>query len=570
MGNQLGSQSIHNRPTLFVSPLAIIATSPALVGAFVIVAIRIGFRLGLGLASSTAIGLIALGAIVWLCLRQYRVQFRRPPRSEIVVIGVLIILTLILWDRAANRSLFWPHAWGVDQAHHAALTTFIVDTNGPPRIVPQLGGMAGYPPGAHELAAAFSKITHVNPLGSTWFIGLGSGFAQLWVVGWLAFRLCRDARPLAAIVAVSLWLLGWRIGIGMVSESFYLSHSLTVLFGNVGLGLIFLAHRRRALWYVPIAILALASVFTYPQAAVVIPGAVVFVHFGSVRRWFAGLAPKFRLGLMTLAVVVGILGFQWARRNGSVRRAILGVGEGSVTQLEPKVIGGPLATAILAYGLFQFLRAYASGSHRAARAVIGAVAGPLLVATVFLMLRRGGLPLINYRILKNGQTVFSLLCVCGGYGVSAAATADWWTGKYALGTRQKSITTAVTLLCALAMLLRTGNASRFSSTSFPLVDRDAYTLARFAAKTYPPDEVGLAGNGLGPYTLWWAGVGRTATYQSEKLIPRMELFDSWPAGPRTERFLLVDASVRERYVNRPGVTVLYSRNGAAILTKDPA
>jgi hypothetical protein len=562
----MASRSTRGRTTLFVSPLAIAATTPALAGAFTVVAVRVGFRIGLGLLSSTAFGLVVLGVVVRWCLRPYRLKFRWPPRNELVVIGILFVLTFILWNRAANRSLFWPHAWGVDQAHHAALTTYIADTDGPPKIVAQLGGMAGYPPGAHELAAAFSRATHVNPLGATWFIGLGSGFAQLWVVGWLAFRLCREARTLAAIAAVSLWLLGWRIGIGMVSESFYLSHSLTILFANVGLGLLFLAHRGRSRWYVPIAILATASVITYPQAAVVIPTAIAFLHFGSVRRWFSQLPRTVRQISTAFAIAAGLVAFRLARASGSLRAAILGVGEGSITPLGPKAIGGPLALLILGYGLVQITRA--SFAHRLARAVVGAIVGPLFVAAVFLLLRRGGFPLSNYRVLKNGQTAFPLLCVCGGYGVSAAATSTLWTGKYTWGTRRREVVAGLSLVSTLAVFALTGKSLQLSSTSFPLVDRDAYVLARYAAKTYPPEEVGLAGNGLGPYTLWWAGVGRQAVYQTEQMNPRMALFDLWPAGPRTERFLLVDATVREKFENRPGVTVVKSRNGAAILTKD--
>jgi hypothetical protein len=561
----MANRATRSGPTLFVSPLAIGAAAPALAGAFTIVAVRLGFRLGLGLLSSTALGLGMLGVTVRWCLRPYQVRFRLPPRSELAVVGVLLVLTFVLWDRAANRSLFWPYAWGVDQAHHAALTTFIADTNGPPKVVGQLGGMAGYPPGAHELAAAFSKATHVNPLGATWFIGLGSGFAQLWVVGWLAFRLCRDARPLAAITAVSLWLLGWRIGIGMVSESFYLSQSLTLVFGNVGLGLLFLAHRGRTRWYVPAITLSFASLITYPQAAVVIPGAIAFLHFGSVRRWFRALPRTIRQVSPPILVLIGLLGLRLGRGSASLRATILGVGEGSITRLEPKTIGGPLAVLILGYGLVQILRV--SNAHRLARAVVGAIVGPLLVATFFLLLRRGGFPLSNYRVLKNGQTLFPLLCVCGGYGTSVAATSPWWATKFAWGSRQKHVVAVVSVLCALAITVSSKSA-RLHSTSIPLVDRDAYVLARYAAKTYPPEEVGLAGNGLSPYTLWWAGVGRQAVYQTEHMNPRMELFDLWPAGPRTERYLLVDATVREKFENRPGVTVLRSRNGAAILTKD--
>jgi hypothetical protein len=557
------------RPTVRrFRPLAVIAIGPALLGACVVVSVKVGFGLGLGLQASGLLGfMLWLGIIGW-CLWPGRNLKFRPTNPEVLLVLVLTILTILLWDRAADRSLLWPHAFGVDQAHHGALTTFIFDTGGPAQAVPKLGGMSGYPSGAHGLAAVVGSTFGLNPLSATWLVGMLSGFLELWAIAWVAFTVSRGGHALASLAATGLWLFGWLLGIGMVTESFYFAQSVSVLFGTVGVGLVAVGHKDRRRWYLPAAVFGLAAIWSYPQAAVIIPGAFAAVLFTPVRRWLHTRSRSFTNGLAATGAVLLIVGFVVARSSAAVRVALTGVGEGSLNNISIRTVGGPLAALVLAYGVVQIVRAVRIETP--ARVILGALVAPVLTAAFFLLLRRGGLNVTSYRINKNGQTAFPILCIAGGFGCSYAIlkTLSIPQTEFAqkLGRR---IVTIPTIICALSLVLFTARPERRYLTDVPLVDRDAYELARSVSKKLPPDEIGIAGDGLSSYTLWWAGLGRTASYDWKPLIPRMRLFDDWPSGPRTEKYLLVDATVRARYEARPGVSVYETRNGAAVLQRKP-
>jgi hypothetical protein len=271
--------------------------------------------------------------------------------------------------------------------------------------------------------------------------------------------------------------------------------------------------------------------------------------------------------LLAMVFAAMVTGFSRVIESPALRNAVQGNGEGVLDTLSVKSVGGPLAAATLGAGtLFACLL---SLKQRELRPLMGAIFAPAAAAAVFLLLRRGGFPIVTYRIVKNGQTAFPFLCVAGGFGLAYLAAQTTWNPIRLrwFGSRPWAAGNALAIGTALACLAFVARPAPLGLTSLDLVDRDAYELSRVAAKILPPEEVGIVADGLGGYTLWWAGVGRTVPFAGAQMIPRITLFDAWPEGPRTEKYLLVDSTVRALYESRPGVRVYKSRNGAAILER---
>ena len=107
-------------------------------------------------------------------------------------------------------------------------------------------------------------------------------------------------------------------------------------------------------------------------------------------------------------------------------------------------------------------------------------------------------------------------------------------------------------------------------SSEPVMDRDSYRLARVAAKEYNPEDIGVAGEGLGPYVIWWTGLRRNAPVGTAIVAPRMEVWREWPKGNRPERYLVVDSTVFNDYASRTGVRVLARFGTAALLERESA
>ena len=564
MSSAIDTYTNHRRS---LSPLSIVAIGLPLLGACTVVSLHVGLRIGLAIVPSAAIGVIGWFAILAACF-QRRTKATHPAKAsvagEILIVVVLLALSLLLWDRAADRSILWPHAWGVDQAHHAALTTFISDTDSPPRIAPQLGGMSGYPSGSHELAAAIGRVSSLNPFSATWVTGLLSGFLELWAIAWLAVTLSKRAGILGAVVSCGLWLVGWRIGIGIVTESFFLAQSVAILFGTVGVGLVAKARAGSRRWYVPVIVFTVASLFTYPQSAILIPGALLATALPSIRRRLRQAPPWLVSGVGFLCVAFVVFAYQWASSSIGFRSALQGVGEGGLNTLGVSSVGGPAIALVLTIGSASVVRRSWHEPHM--RALVGAIMAPLIVAAVFLLLRRSGFPIVMYRIYKNGQTVFPLLCVAGGLGVAHYTSRILWS-DCANVRRPMLVMNGLLALSTIATLLYVARPTRLGPGFVALMDRDAYDLARKSATVIAPDNIALAGDGLSAYTLWWAGLGRTASYEWKPMIPRMTLFESWPTG-RPEQYMLVDSTARAKYENKPGVVVVASKGGAALLKRE--
>lgn len=103
----------------------------------------------------------------------------------------------------------------------------------------------------------------------------------------------------------------------------------------------------------------------------------------------------------------------------------------------------------------------------------------------------------------------------------------------------------------------------------PVVDPDSYRLARLAARTIDPETIGIAGEGLSPYLVWWMGLRRIAPTGTAIVAPRMEIWREWPQGDRPERYLIVDATVAQDYASRAGVRRVARFGTATLLERTP-
>ena len=106
-------------------------------------------------------------------------------------------------------------------------------------------------------------------------------------------------------------------------------------------------------------------------------------------------------------------------------------------------------------------------------------------------------------------------------------------------------------------------------SSEPVVDPDSYRLARLAARTIDPETIGIAGEGLSPYLVWWMGLRRIAPVGNAIVAPRMEIWREWPKGDRPERYLIVDATVAPDFASRPGVRRAAQFGTATLLERTP-
>ena len=100
-----------------------------------------------------------------------------------------------------------------------------------------------------------------------------------------------------------------------------------------------------------------------------------------------------------------------------------------------------------------------------------------------------------------------------------------------------------------------------------VVNKDAYVLGAYAVERFGARAIGVAGEGISPYVLWFVFLRENKLDSPNSVAPRLTEWDDWPTGKRAERYLLVDASVASRFVRQPGVKVIARRGGALLLER---
>ncbi len=565
-------------PVVFAATLSLTMRAGLMAGQSVKVAA------GLSVLSVAGLALVSFG---WVGLRDLRPT--RPSRVELTVAAALLGMLVALWDRAADRSLLWPHLVGVDPAHHAAIVRWISESNGLPTVDSQLGGLVGYPVGAHVIAAAITSVSGLTPVTGMWLTALGAGAAQLFAIAWLT-RTFSPRRSWTGVgVAILLWLGAWNFGIGAITITFFFAQVVAVTFSLVGVGLVALGARGLAVrkWLPSTVVLLLATVLTYPQSAVVIPGALgAFAVVRAVDALRAGSKSQRRNAAIVsagLAVAIGAIALHGIDSPYLTRQAFYGVAEGGLPALSVGAAGGVVAVGLFAAGALELL-ARAIRGDRPALVLGAAIAAPTAVLGALVLLRALGEPVTTYRITKNVYMILPLICAATGVAVSSAAVVvaaavDQWRGpnprrssqvstKVAGQTRPvRAWTAAGAIVIAIGVTLGPGLPKPAAE---PLVDQDAYVLGAYAVKNFEPQTIGVAGEGISPYVLWFVFLRGNALGSTKSVAPRFTEWDDWPTGRRADRYLLVDGSIAPRFVGKPGVKVIARRGGALLLERSLA
>lgn len=565
-----------------ITVLGALAVGPAVVAACVIVTIKIGVSLGVGLVPSAW---ASIATVIVLLVAAFasgagrHLLLRRPSLSETLMFLGLLGLLVVLWDRAADRSLVWPHLYGVDQAHHGSLVTWIVDERRLPTADPRIGSLGNYPIGVHLIAAMTTLAMGTTPITAMWWTALGIIIVQVFAIVWLV-RVCSPKRSLTgAPIALAVWLAAWQFGVGSLSASFFFSQALGVTFCLVGVGLVVLGSSGtpRRQWLPAAVVLTAATAWTYPQHASTIPACVGVVLALQAHQWFKVLQPTKRkiVGIPLVLTVGAAVALAWrASRNSPylTRGAFFGNGEGALPALSVGNIGGVLIAALMALAVVEL--AVGARRRRTPPVLLIAISSAVGLGALLAVGRALGWGVTQYRITKNAYLAMPLLAV--GVGVllaisgqslviaCARRSADStdrmrWLRRIEFGG--VSVGLAVVAVVALSR-------GPLRLASEPVMDRDSYRLARVAAKKYNPEDIGVAGEGLGPYAIWWTGLRRNAPVGTAIVAPRMEVWRDWPEGARPERYLIVDSTVYNDFASRTGVRVVGRFGTAALLERE--
>ena len=517
-----------------------------------------------------------------------KLRLRRLSGAELCVFGFLLVMFVALWDRAALRSLSIPHISGVDPAHHGALVTYLVRDDRLPRFDPRLAGLSNYPVGAHLVAASLSRIFSITPLSALWITALGGCALAMVLVVWTTRQMSSKKSWATVGVSVTVWLVGWRLGIGLVTADFFFAQTVSLAFVVAGVGVCVAGARSRRLRsWLPVAILfAVAAAWAYPQQGLVVPLSILVAT--SPGSWAVSNASFWRrrrvqVGCGAVAVLAGIAIFRAVRNSPYLSaQAITGVGEGAAISLSVRTFGGLACVILTLYAIVE-LAVGAVRGNRPARVLIAALVVPAGTALALALLRISwiaGLPVTRYRIVKNVYTAFPFLAIGCGFAIETGVESTRSTFRRIRASRRRistptsldssrrrfdAVVLVFSMIAALAFVVR---PQHLATVTAPLVDRGEYELSIDAATAYPPDEVGIVGDELGPYVLWWVGLRRTIPPEVSLYpeVPRMSRWATWP-DDSPERYLLVDAVNAASFSSRPGVVVLAQRRGAVLLTK---
>lgn len=569
-----------------VGVLGFLAVAPVVVAATCSLATRVALQAGLSLEVAIGVSVIAVAvlAMVSFGLRGLRDLIpARPCRVELIVVVILLVMLVVLWDRAADRTLMWPHLFGVDPAHHAAIVRWITDTGRLPEPGSRLEGLAAYPVGAHLIAAVLTTASGQTVITGMWWTALGAAASQLFAIAWLT-RICSPRRAYTGVgVAIILWLGAWHFGIGAVTISFFFAQVVAVSFSLVGVGLVALgaAGLEVRKWLPATLVLLVATVLAYPQNAVVIPAALGVLALVRTLPRLRAMSRRRRvralLGSGALLVVAGAVIFRRGANSPYLtRQALYGLGEGALPPLTITAVGGLLAIAMFVAGSIDVI-ARAWRGDRPALVLSAALAAPGSVLVGLAALSWAGEPVTTYRITKNFYVILPLLCVAAGVAVAAtprevAASLGRLRKLFPMLARSPTLRAgkARAMFAVSALLIALGVALRpgpLRLTSEPLVNQDAYILGTYAAKTYDVRDIGVAGEGISTYVLWFVLFHDNTLNPTDPLAPRLTVWGDWPNGGRNDRYLLVDASVAGRFVAKPGVKVIARRGGARLLER---
>ena len=563
-----------------ISALSIVGvTVPGLVSCVVVAARAAEFADRSSFAGILLVALVAAVALMALACwpGPVRRAFRfRHARADALVGVTLAVVGVGVWARALNRNLRFPTVFTVDAAHHGALVAWIVDhqrlASVTATVDPLLGGLTAYPQGGHVSSAILSWASGVPPLTALWLVAVGSVATIFVVVAALACETSVHRSGVAGIVAVCLCLLAWRFTLGMVTVEFFFAQAVGLAITMAGVLAVVVGVRYRLAWWrwAPAsAVFAAASYFTYPQQAAMVPCALGIGVWSTWRRDRERIGPKAiaaAVAGMALAVAAGLL---LLRRSGFLNSgALFGQGEGVVATLQVARVGGWVPVVLVVWGVVVNVRSVFLRGPRvptegvpAAAVVLGAFAVPVGLALGLWSLQHGfpvHAPVTSYRISKNIFAAVPFAAVIAGSGVAALVPMG--------GVRTRAFAVAA----AIVTMVVPFQPRILALTRTPIVSADGYALARWAGLRFDPTDIGLAGPGLEPYVLWWAGIRRPIPVDpnDHAEVPTFTRWADWPArGPATRYLLVSGRELADRYAQRPGVRLVRRLGTAALFER---
>ena len=571
-----------------VGALTAVSLGVSLIVGCVIVAARVLSLIGLRSLTMCGVGALVLFALVCaasLGRGVVRLRVARPTRAELALVLLAVSAGWLIASRTFHLSFFAPTTFTVDAAHHAALVNWMVDRGHIPRgIQPELTSFSGYPLWGHVVPAIASSITGLEPITSLWLVALASVVLQ-WPLTALIVRAVSRSRSWAVTaVPMLVMILTWRFTIGLATWDFFFAQLVSLFMAVAGVAFIASAEAVGSpirQWLPAAAVFSAAALFTYPQQAIIVPlaaAAALLTRRYARRPSTAAVAGVAVAAFIFVALAVVLLRSQ----NYLTPQALLGAGEGSVTQPSMRTLGGWLPTALAIVGGFVLI-ARARKHDGAAGAAFGAAAGPTLLGLGLWAAQRGlvvHLDVTSYRITKNVYSALPFVAVLAAAGVGWAF--ERWSTR---STLRPPLALAVSVIAVLAVSSR---PKPLSGVAVPLVSRDATTLGTWAREHLDVRSVGVVGPGLEPYTLWFSALLRpvptdpagldastaVATYLRGDAPANTPLtlvstrWSAWPQGPSTESYLLVSGLPLVRtYSARSGVKILRRQGAAAILER---
>lgn len=593
----------HAEPVpLRVRALTAVTLGLSLVIGCVIVAARLLSLLGLRTLVHAALGGIVLLAAVGLASLGrrdlLRLRVAAPTAPEWTLLALCLLAGWLIASRTFHLSLFAPTTFTVDSAHHAGLVNWMVARGRVPiGLQPELTTFSSYPLWGHVLPAIVSSATGLQPITTLWLMALASVVLQ-WPLTALICRAASRRRTWDySAVPILVMILAWRFTIGLATWDFFFAQLVSLLMAVAGVAFMASAESVRApirRWAPAAAVFAGAALFTYPQQAAILPLAA----FGALLTRRYARRPSRRAVSSTVAAACALLVLAvllLRSQNYLTSQTLLGAGEGSATTFSMATVGGWLPVALVVLGAF-VLAGDVRRHHAAGAVALAAAVAPAALGLALWAAQRGilvKLDVTNYRITKNIYSAIPFAAVLAGVAVGWAI--DGRVPAKPRGhdrVRAKDGGVGIVLLATgLTVLAVASRPMARSGVAVPLVSRDATELADWAHDNLDVQDVGIAGPGLEPYTLWFAALLRpvppdppnldastaVALYlrgpapASSPVTLASTRWSAWPQGPSTERYLLISGLPEVRaYLRRPGVSLLRQQGTAAILERSGA
>jgi hypothetical protein len=544
--------------------------------------------------------IMVTGAVV-LCDPE-RPGFRRPRRSTLVLMGrpaalllsQLAVVALLL--RRIGLDLV-PRVGSSDFGSHGGIVTWIVGNQTVPSPGRWNASVSTYPPGGHLFAATLSWVTGLRPLAALWAAALVALVGTWGVLCTLGRRSSARHPALASGLTLAFVFAAYRYTVGIITYDFFFAQLFGQWIALAGVARVVgdldrprsvvpqsepaaatggattrgvttkTAGVTRFVW---LAAYLAGAVLCYPQASVLLLGAVAAtVLFGPLPR-------RVRMVLAVASLCAAGVFLAVLSRTVYWNIALLAGTPGSVASVRVADLGGPVALGLAAMGTLVLLVSVRRVSG--AVAVLGALAGPLVVVLSMLLLRAGfptRVDVADYRIVKN---IYGLAPIAAVPAAIAAATAAGWLA----GVIGRTVRTAV----PFEFVRRDRRAGRWwaspliggvlacfiiSTVRAPAVsvrriyDQDLYRLG-LSLPAREREQVGLVAPWVEVYVMRWAGIGRPITQAEPAEYPRSERWRAWPDPTVPADRLLVSGSIARQYSSLPGVRV-ERRVGSAVLLR---